>query len=100
MVTGLVFDLPRAAWMDDLMRLRSLYDPLRLRFPVEITVVGSSGLGWFSDGQAQPELMDCVREIARRFSPFSFRFEKVDRFPGSNVYYLALDDGSCFHDFQ
>ena len=86
--------------MKDVRRLRARHDPARLRFPIEITVAGSSGLGWFSDGQAQAELLGCVRGIARGFPSFLFRFEKVDRFPGSNVYYLAPDDGSRFHEFQ
>ena len=98
MVAGLVFDLPNGRWMDDVLRLRSLYDPVRLRFPIEITVAGSSGLGWFSDGQH--DLVQKVGGIARGFAPFAFRFAKVERFPESNVYYLAPGDGSPFHEFQ
>lgn len=98
MVAGLVFDLPHGRWMDDVLRLRSLYEPVRLRFPIEITVAGSSGLGWFSDGQA--DLLQKVGNVARGFAPFSFRFAKVERFPESNVYYLAPGDGSPFHEFQ
>ena len=99
-VTGLVFDLPRAAWMDDVERLRARHEPARLRFPIEITVVGSSGLGWFSDGQSKEELSGRVAGIAGRFAPFSFQFEKVARFPDSSVYYLAARDDFHFHEFQ
>lgn len=84
--------------MDDVLRLRSLYEPVRLRFPIEITVAGSSGLGWFSDGQ--DDLVQKVGGVARGFAPFSYRFAKVTRFPASNVYYLAPEETSCFHDFQ
>jgi len=100
MVTGLVFDLPHAPWMGDVLRLRAAYDPVRLRFPIEITVVGSSGLGWFSPPVAREELARKVREIAKTFAPFAFRFAGVKRFPGSNVYYLAPSDEAPFHAFQ
>jgi 2'-5' RNA ligase len=100
MITGLVFDLPRSRWMDDVLRLRSLYEPVRLRFPIEITVVGSSGLGWFSADQDKAALLKHVEEVARGFAPFTFRFEKVSRFPDSNVYYLSPSESSRFQRFQ
>jgi 2'-5' RNA ligase len=97
-VTGLVFDLPQGRWMDEVTRLRSRHDPVRLRFPIEITVVGSSGLGWFSEGQT--DLMRRVGEVARACSPFSFRFDGVKCFPESSAYYLSPADDIGFHDFQ
>jgi hypothetical protein len=99
-VTGLVFDLPHAPWMGDVMRLRAAYDLVRLRFPIEITVVGSSGLGWFSLPVAREALVHKVREVARTFSPFTFRFGSLKRFPSSNVYYLQPLDDKPFHAFQ
>jgi 2'-5' RNA ligase len=86
--------------MGDVMRLRAAYDPVRLRFPVEITVVGSSGLGWFSQDIPRRELANKVQVIARAFPPFRFRFSGVTCFPGSTVYYLAPSDAAPFHDFQ
>lgn len=86
--------------MDDVLRLRKLYESTRLHFPIEITVAGSSGLGWFSDGQDKADLLHRVGEVAKEFEPFSFRFRRVERFPATNVYYLAPDDSSLFHDFQ
>jgi 2'-5' RNA ligase len=99
-VTGLVFDLPHAPWIGDVMRLRASYDSVRLRFPVEITVVGSSGLGWISGEISCSELAHKVQAIARAFSPFRFRFGNVACFPGSTVYYMAPADPEPFHDFQ
>jgi hypothetical protein len=99
-VTGLVFDLPHAPWIGDVMRLRASYDSVRLRFPIEITVVGSSGLGWFSAGISRRELVHKVQAIARAFSPFRFRFGSVGCFPGSTVYYMAPADAAPFHEFQ
>ena len=100
MVTGLVFDLPRAAWMDTVARLRERHEPARLRFPVEITVAGSSGLGWFSEHQTSVELVKRVAQVAQGFPPFAFRFASVERFPDSGVYYLAPHDDAAFHEFQ
>jgi 2'-5' RNA ligase len=99
-VTGLVFDLPHAPWMGDVMRLRAIYDRVRLGFPIEITVVGSSGLGWFSPSVEHETLVHKVREAARGFAPFSFRFGTVNCFPGSNVYYLQPVEEMQFRTFQ
>src|SRR5688572_18134824 len=98
--TGLVFDLPHAPWMAEVLRLRATYDSARLRFPIEITVAGSSGLGWFSPTRASEMLVRKVQGVARGFSPFKFRFSSVECFPNSNVYYLAPFDNRPFHDFQ
>ena len=99
-VMGLVFDLPLAPWMGDVIRLRAAHDPIRLRFPIEITVVGSSGLGWFSPSIAPSELVRKVRAVAKEFSPFAFRFGTVKCFPNSNVYYLAPLEDKPFRAFQ
>ena len=99
-VTGLVFDLPHAPWWSDVLRLRAAWAPGHLKFPVEITVVGSSGLGWFAGHQASRELEEAVRGVAARCKPFEFRFAGVERFANSNVYYLAVADERPFHDFQ
>ena len=82
------------------MRLRAAYDPVRLRFPIEITVVGSSGLGWFSPPVAREAVVHKVREVAKTFSPFTFRFASLKRFAGSNVYYLQPLEDKPFHLFQ
>ena len=73
---------------------------MRLRFPVEITVVGSSGLGWFSEGILRTQLAREIQVIAKASSPIQFRFNRVACFPGSTVYYLVPADGSPFHEFQ
>lgn len=82
------------------MRLRAAHDPMRLRFPIEITVVGSSGLGWFSPSIARAELVREVRAAAKAFAPFAFRFGSVECFPDSNVYYLQPVQDKPFRAFQ
>ena len=99
-VTGLVFDLPDQAWTAEVRRLRAAYDRDRISFPVEITVVGSSGLGWFSPAQAPELIAEQVRELARKRSPFECAFAGIEVFPASQVHYLSLQDESPFHAFQ
>lgn len=86
--------------MGEVMRLRAAYDPARLRFPIEITVVGSSGLGWFSPSIAHESLVRKVRAVAKAFSPFVFRFGSVKCFPDSSVYYLQPLEDKPFRAFQ
>lgn len=86
--------------MAEVLRFRAVYDSARLRFPIEVTVVGSSGLGWFSPVVGSEALVRRVQGVAKGFSPFQFRFTSVARFPSSNVYYLAPSDDAPFHDFQ
>jgi hypothetical protein len=98
--TGLVFDLPYGSWMGDILKLRAKHEPARLGFPIEITVVGSSGLGWLSSTNEVDAVLTEVRRIARETPPFSFSFKAVERFPNSNVYYLAVNEPEPFHAVQ
>ena len=86
--------------MGEVLRLRARHEPARLRFPIEITVAGSSGLGWFSAGQSRAELVRRVNRIVAGYKRFGFRFDKVLRFPQSHTYYLAPREERQFRDFQ
>jgi 2'-5' RNA ligase len=99
-VTGLVFDLPDAAWTTEIRRLRAAYDRDRVGFPVEITVAGSSGLGWFSSAHSAEFIVDELEKIAMKSRPFQCAFAGIELFPASQVYYLALKDEKPFHAFQ
>ena len=99
-VLGLVFDLPEAKWMVEVRRMRVAYDSARALFPIEITVVGSSGLGWFSPGQTPEAITEHVRRIAKGVPPFVCPFLRVEAFPKSRVYYLALANEEPFRSFQ
>ena len=99
-VLGLVFDLPEVEWLAEVRRLRSAYDPPRAGFPVEITVAGSSGLGWFSPDQTPEVIAEHVRAIAQDVLPFTCTFSGVEVCPQSRVYYLALANEEPFHSFQ
>ena len=99
-VLGLVFDLPEEPWVTEIRRLRAAHDHARIGFPVEITLAGSSGLGWLSHGQAHYLIAERVRAIARDVVPFTCFFSGVEIFPDSRVYYLAVKDEEPFHAFQ
>jgi 2'-5' RNA ligase len=99
-VFGLVLDLPAEAWTKKIRSLRAKYDHARASFPIEITVAGSSGLGWFSPGQTPDFIANLARQIARTFVSFTSHFSGVEKFAGSHVYYLALKDEKPFHAFQ
>jgi len=99
-VTGLVFDLPDEPWTKEVVRMRERFDHDRVRFPVEITVVGSSRLGWFSPSQPVTRLIEEVAAVIRDIAPFMCEFSGVEHFAGSNVYYLAMRDETPFHSFQ
>jgi 2'-5' RNA ligase len=99
-VLGLVFDLPEAEWMAEVRRMRFAYDSARALFPIEITVAGSSGLGWLSPGQSPEAITAHVRTVAQNVLPFICTFSHVEVFPQSRVYYLALANEEPFHSFQ
>jgi hypothetical protein len=97
---GLVFDLPEEPWVAEIRRLREAYDPARRQFPVEITVAGSSGLGWFSPGQSAEHIATQVRAIAQRHESFICVFSRVEVFEGSYIYFLVVADETPFNRFQ
>jgi len=68
-----MIDLPNEAWTTEVRRLRAAYDHDRTSFPVEITVAGSSGLGWSSPNQSLELVVNHVREFAQKRSPFQCR---------------------------
>ena len=97
---GVVFDIPDEAWTREIQRLRIVHNPDRAHFPVEITVAGSSGLGWLSPSQTRDAIAGQIEEIASDVAPFQTFFSHVEVFPKSQVYYLSLADESPFHAFQ
>jgi 2'-5' RNA ligase len=99
-VRGVVFDLPEHSWTAEIRRLRAAYDHPRLLFPVEITVAGSSGLGWLTPSQVADSVAKQLSDVARSFAPFEFNFAKVESFPETQVYYLAPEQTVPFVAFQ
>jgi 2'-5' RNA ligase len=95
----LVFDLPNTSWVDIIMAMRRDIEPIRAKLPVEITVVGSSGVGTFSEENDPEVLIKTVKEIAQSHPPFSVSFKDVRSF-GDFVFWLAPDNVEPFISFQ
>jgi hypothetical protein len=70
---------------------------LRLReFPVEITVTGSSGIGAIRAQLQWPAVERDLRAFCGRTAPISAEFGGVVRFPGTDIFSLAMGDPMPF----
>lgn len=94
-VSFIVLDLPSPV-AECVKKLRGEYDPKRVMVPAEITITGSCGLGMVQFGQSMEKITKEITAIAEKFPPFQARFDQVDTFPGSNIYFLTLADESPF----
>jgi len=91
----IVLDI-QSATAEWIRSLRARFDPERSAMPAEITVTGSSGLGHLVPGQPLADVASEIDRIAARFAPFPAAFDKVERFPGTEIYYLTLADPAPF----
>lgn len=77
-------------------RVREKFDPRRAFLPAEITLTGSSGLGHLVHGQSIDPVAAEMDRIASSFAPFEASFDKVERFPGTDIYFLTVKDPAPF----
>lgn len=91
----IVLDLPSPV-AEKIKKLRGEYDPKRVLVPAEITLTGSSGLGAVFPGQNIDFLSEEIRKIAEKNPPFTTRFRKLETFPGTNIYFLSLENEAPF----
>jgi 2'-5' RNA ligase len=68
--------------------LRAKYRPAYERLPVEITVIGSSGVGVLDADQSSDDVVHILETVATRTAPFRVRFEPLTTFPNTNVCYF------------
>lgn len=99
MPTYIVLDIPSgmSGWIRS---IRAKFDPERSAMPAEITVTGSSGLGHLVPGQPLDDVASEIDRIAARFAPFTASFDKVERFPDTEIYYLTLTDPAPFREIH
>jgi len=69
-------------------------DDFQASMPTEITIVGSSGVGCISQDQDPDELFKVIDEIAASTSPITVSFDKVHRFPGTDIVVMKLKDAT------
>ena len=67
-------------------------DDFQVSMPTEITVVGSSGVGCIAQDQDPDELFKVIDEIAANTPPIIVSFDKVQRFPGTDIVVMKLTD--------
>lgn len=75
-------------------------DEFRSSLPVEITVAGSNGVGEFEPGQSQRDVFSALGAIAAETDPIETSFGPVDRFPGTDVFFLTVIDERPFHELH
>jgi 2'-5' RNA ligase len=69
-------------------------DDFQASMPAEITIVGSSGVGCIAQDQDPDELFKIIYEIAASTPPITVSFDKVHRFPGTDIVVMKLKDDS------
>jgi 2'-5' RNA ligase len=75
-------------------------DIFRMSLPAEITVAGSGGIGFLAPDQEPADVSVTLNRIAASTSPIRARFGPVQRFPGSDTFYLSLVDETPFRKLQ
>lgn len=95
----IVLNLPSP--MAEVIRdLRAKYDFARSAMPAEITITGSCGTGLVEPGQEVARIAEEMDAVARDLVPFTVNFTKVGRFPGTNIYFLELNDDNPFEQVR
>ena len=97
--TYVVLDMPSPIW-EHVKTIRERYaSPLTI-LPVEITVIGSSGVGTFQEVQEMDAAFDQIDSVAANFKPITAAFRRVTTFPNSGVFYYEPDDPQPFIKLQ
>lgn len=97
--TYVVLDMPPPIW-EHVKSIREQYaSPLTI-LPVEITVIGSSGIGTFQQGQEQDSAFELIDAVAAKFAPITTAFCKVTTFPNTGIFYYEPDDPHPFIKLQ
>ncbi len=93
--TYIVLDIPEPA-ASKVRDFRRSFDAERASMPVEATLTGSSGVGCISQGQGSEEVFKAVDAVAARFKPFEAAFKGIERFSGTDIFYLTFKNPEPF----
>ncbi|HZY44484.1 MAG TPA: 2'-5' RNA ligase family protein, partial [Anaerolineae bacterium] len=94
--TYVVLDVPMPV-AAQVMAVRERHrDEFRASLPVEITVVGSSGIGVFDPTQDSAVAFATLDYMAAEIVPIHASFGKVIRFPDTDIFVLTLNDERPF----
>jgi 2'-5' RNA ligase len=97
--TYLVLNMPPAIW-ERVKAIREQYGLRLATLPVEITVIGSSGIGTFCKGQDEATVFEVIDNVAASFAPIRTAFRRVTTFPNTGVFYYEPDDPRPFANLQ
>ena len=67
---------------------RSRFNPGRVSWPIDITIVGSSGAGTIKEGQCLLKTIDLLAPIIEKYFFNKVKFISVSRFPNTGIFYL------------
>jgi len=67
---------------------RRRFNPDRITWPVDITIIGSSGIGTIKEGQNLSKIIDLLTPIIEKYSFNTVEFISVSRFPNTGIFYL------------
>jgi len=98
--TYVVLDVPEP-FASAVMAVRVRHrDEFRSSLPVEITVAGSNGVGELDADQPSEDVFAILTAIAAKTHPIQASFGPVDRFAGTEVFFLTLEDEGPFHELH
>ena len=90
--TYVVLDVPEP-FASAVMAVRVRHrDEFRSSLPVEITIAGSNGVGEFEADQASEDVFALLTAIAAEAKTIEAAFGPVDCFPGTEIFFLTLED--------
>ena len=97
--TYIVLDLPSTV-AADVTSLRSRFDAYEAKLPPEITVAGSSGIGTIEEHQDPERVFEALEHIGQDHLPFVSSFVSLERFSGTNIFWLKPRDREPFDRLQ
>ena len=98
--TYLVLEMPPSEWVDQVQKFRKKYEPWRRNLPVEVTIIGSSGIGIFAKGQDPEQAIRTIDQLAGGLDPIMLCFNRKSSFSGTNLYFFAPADPSPLLQLQ
>ncbi len=97
--TYVVLDMPPPIW-EHVKSIRERFSSPLTILPVEITVIGSSGIGTFHKEQEIDAAFELIDSVAANFAPLITAFRRVTTFPNTGVFYYEPNDPHPFIDLQ
>ncbi len=96
----IVLDVP-SPFAERVLSIRQHYGSWRIALPVEITIVGSSGIGVLRYEENEvDEVFKMINDVAEQVSPIVTHFTSVARFPNTSIFNYAQQNPEPFVQLQ